>query len=152
MGLDMYLSAKKHVSNYDFRPEEQKLNKQLKESLGLTHMNRDDSSVEVSINVGYWRKANAIHKWFVDNVQDGDDNCRAYYVSRETLEKLLATVNHVVETKDATDLPPTQGFFFGSDKVDDWYWEDMTDTQNMLKNILEDENLKEYEFEYQSSW
>lgn len=25
--------------------------------------------------VGYWRKANAVHKWFVDNVQHGQDDC-----------------------------------------------------------------------------
>ena len=25
--------------------------------------------------VGYWRKQNAIHNWFVENVQDGIDDC-----------------------------------------------------------------------------
>lgn len=25
--------------------------------------------------IGYWRKANHIHKWFVDCVQDGEDDC-----------------------------------------------------------------------------
>ena len=39
--------------------------------------------------VGYWRKANAIHKWFVDNVQDGEDNCGYYKVAPEQLEELL---------------------------------------------------------------
>lgn len=39
--------------------------------------------------VGYWRKANAIHKWFVDNVQDGIDDCAYYEVSKEQLEELL---------------------------------------------------------------
>ena len=29
---------------------------------------------------GYWRKANAIHRWFVENVQKGEDDCRDYYV------------------------------------------------------------------------
>ena len=41
------------------------------------------------IEVGYWRKANAIHKWFVDNVQDGVDDCAYYEVSKEQLEELL---------------------------------------------------------------
>ena len=39
--------------------------------------------------VGYWRKANAIHKWFVDNVQDGVDDCGYYEVSQEQLKNLL---------------------------------------------------------------
>jgi hypothetical protein len=39
--------------------------------------------------VGYWRKANAIHKWFVENVQDDVDDCTYYEVSKEKLEELL---------------------------------------------------------------
>ena len=40
-------------------------------------------------DVGYWRKANAIHKWFVDNIQDGEDDCGYYEVAPEYLEELL---------------------------------------------------------------
>ena len=40
--------------------------------------------------VGYWRKANAIHKWFVENIQNDVDNCEYYEVSKEQLEELLA--------------------------------------------------------------
>lgn len=39
--------------------------------------------------VGYWRKANAIHRWFVDNVQGGEDDCDIYEVSKEQIEELL---------------------------------------------------------------
>lgn len=46
--------------------------------------------------VGYWRKANAIHQWFVTNVQDGKDDCKEYDVSREQLEELLEVVNKVL--------------------------------------------------------
>ena len=37
--------------------------------------------------VGYWRKANQIHNWFVENVQDGEDDC-CYHneVTKEYLE------------------------------------------------------------------
>lgn len=40
-------------------------------------------------HVGYWRKANHIHKWFVENVQDGEDDCGYYEVDQEQLEELL---------------------------------------------------------------
>ena len=43
----------------------------------------------ISKKVGYWRKANAIHNWFVENVQDGIDNCGEYVVTKEQLETLL---------------------------------------------------------------
>ena len=39
--------------------------------------------------IGYWRKANAIHRWFVENIQNGIDNCEYYEVSKEQLEELL---------------------------------------------------------------
>lgn len=47
--------------------------------------------------IGYWRKANHIHKWFVDNVQKGEDDCREYIVERNQLGDLLHTVKDVLE-------------------------------------------------------
>jgi hypothetical protein len=47
----------------------------------------------LSEHVGYWRKANQIHKWFVDNVQDYEDDCGYYEVDREQLEQLLHICN-----------------------------------------------------------
>ncbi len=52
---------------------------------------------------GYWRKANQIHKWFVDNVQDGNDDCKTYYVSTEDLEKLLNICKEVKEKAKLVD-------------------------------------------------
>ncbi|RMD67339.1 hypothetical protein D6833_00315 [Candidatus Parcubacteria bacterium] len=45
----------------------------------------------------YGRKVNAIHRWFVENVQGGEDDCGEYEVSREQLQELLDTVNEVLE-------------------------------------------------------
>ncbi len=43
----------------------------------------------ISEPVGYWRKANAIHRWFVENVQDGEDDCDYHReVTAEDLEEL----------------------------------------------------------------
>ena len=47
--------------------------------------------------VGYWRKANAIHDWFVQNVQDGRDECQCAYVSREHLRELLNVCKEIIE-------------------------------------------------------
>ena len=46
--------------------------------------------------VGYWRKANAIHRWFVENVQNGEDDCGEYRVSHEQMQELLDRVNKVL--------------------------------------------------------
>lgn len=47
-------------------------------------------------DVGYWRKANAIHAWFVDNVQDGEDDCEPHEVSKEQLMKLYLICKTIV--------------------------------------------------------
>lgn len=39
--------------------------------------------------IGYWRKANHIHHWFVDNVQKGVDDCGIYVVHPVQLIDLL---------------------------------------------------------------
>lgn len=52
---------------------------------------------EVVYELAYWRKANAIHKWFVDNVQNGNDNCEDYFVTSRQLKDLYNTVCDVLE-------------------------------------------------------
>ena len=67
--------------------------------------------IGVTQNVGYWRKANHIHKWFVDNVQDGEDNCDYYELKPSQLEKLLNTCKEVIklieDDKNTTTKPIT---------------------------------------------
>lgn len=47
--------------------------------------------------VGYWRKANAIHNWFVNHVQDGEDDCDYHQeVTKGVLEDLLETCTKVL--------------------------------------------------------
>lgn len=48
--------------------------------------------------VGYWRKANAIHRWFVENVQNGNDDCDYYPVTFDQLAALLDVCERVVNT------------------------------------------------------
>ena len=68
-----------------------------------------------------------IHKWFVDHVQEGEDDCKQYYVSREQLKELLGTCKLVIENHElAGELLPTQdGFFFGSTEYDDEYFKNV---------------------------
>ena len=153
MGLDMYLYAKKHISNYDFYPTDKILNREIKEALGLDHyVDKDETSLEVSLTVAYWRKANQIHAWFVRNCQYGNDDCQEYFVSRESLMELRDICNKAVETRDPHPLPPQGGFFFGSTVIDEYFWDDIESTAKKLTEILDDKELKNYEFTYRASW
>ena len=109
---------------------------------------------EVVIEAAYWRKANQIHSWFVDNVQNGNDDCEFHAVTKKQLLKLGDTVQQVLSNPEKAMelLPPQSGFFFGSTEVDEYYWGDIEYTIKLLESVLNDEKLKEYDFEYYSSW
>ena len=51
----------------------------------------------VDEEVMYWRKANHIHRWFVDHVQRGTDDCQEYHVSEEHIRELLKTCEEVLK-------------------------------------------------------
>ena len=144
MGLDMHLMAEKYISEYSNK----EANEKVREASGFSSYN---GFALVKVEVGYWRKANQIHGWFVDNVQDGVDDCGTYQVSREKIAELLELCETAVREKKPM-LEPRSGFFFGSVDVDEYYWSDMENTINILSKILDDKNLSDCEFYYRSSW
>jgi len=151
MGLDMYLYKKTVVKNWNHMKPEEKYSISVKKNKKSTHIQTKRIS-EVVEDIGYWRKANAIHKWFVDNVQNGLDDCKEYYVERDALRVLLGKVQQVLrEPEIAPNVLPTEsGFFFGSTDYDEYYFEDLKHTEKLLKDILaEPEGGSIY---YHSSW
>jgi hypothetical protein len=95
MGLDMYLEkCNRKVWGYkDFDLDAMKLDKpELYQELKPLVYRRGSERFQWESffeEVGYWRKANAVHQWFVKNVQGGIDNCQRYEVHKDQLEKLL---------------------------------------------------------------
>lgn len=152
MGLDMYLKAKQYVGGQYQHNTDVLISEQVKKLLNVPH-----DVIEVTFHIGDWRKANAIHKWFVDNVQDGNDDCRESYVSTEKLEQLLQTCIEVRDdhSKAATLLPTADGFFFGDKTYDDYYFACIDQTIEMIAPLLVKEKVggrSELEYYYQSSW
>ena len=108
-----------------------------------------------------WRKANAIHNWFVINTQNEIDECQPSFVSKEQFEDLLDIINTILKHKDnqsllekyAKDLlPTTKGFFFGSYEYDEWYVSDLEDTQKFITNLLSEPDFDQYYYIYIASW
>ena len=90
MGLDMYLTKEIYIgANYNFNRIE-----------GVIEVFKNGERIPIDFKkvsyiteeAIYWRKSNQIHKWFVDNVQDGNDDCGKYYVSTENLTSLMETI------------------------------------------------------------
>lgn len=146
MGLDMYLTGKRYISKV--------FDEKAFEEINNVDIGQEDFKInEVSIDVGYWRKQNQIHHWFVENVQDGVDDCRIYHVERDKLKELRDLCQDVINEPDkASDLLPAQGgFFFGGVEYDDYYMEGLQDTINIIDKALTLSDAK-WEIYYQSSW
>lgn len=102
MGLDMYLYKKNYVKNWEHQSEEEKHSIKITKGGKETSI-KSDRIIYIIEEAGYWRKANAIHQWFVDNVQKGEDDCGNHYVSSDDLKKLLDTVNTVLASTKLVD-------------------------------------------------
>ena len=159
MGLDMYLYAKKFVSSSSWGTEDNK--KKVKSIARLMKGPKFIEDEEYSLQfsevklqkIAYWRKANQIHKYFVDKCAGGKDECQDTYVEREHLEDLLNRCETVMKDRSRAEelLPSQSGFFFGSTEYDEWYYQDLEYTIPILKKILKDAP-KDWEFEYRASW
>ncbi len=153
MGLDMYLNKKVYIgAKFEHRKITGKI--ELKQDKTPIKIVLEKVS-EIVEEVGYWRKANHIHKWFVDNIQNGQDDCREYYVSYEKLMELKSICETIVNQpteilrhqKSRELLPTCEGFFFGGTAYDEYYFDELQETIEILSNLEADG-----EYYYQSSW
>ena len=149
MGLDMYLVAQGYLSQYEPRSRE------VSEAVAACYSDLPEGVRVrgVEFEVGYWRKANAIHRWFVENVQDNEDDCGTYDVPREKLVKLKETCQQVIDdpSKAFELLPPSSGFFFGSTAVDEWYLDSLRSTIEICETAVAMRD-RGFFIQYHSSW
>jgi hypothetical protein len=95
----MYLHRKTYVKNWEHTPPEKRTEVTLKIGGELVPLVKHS---EITEEIGYWRKANAIHNWFVKHCQEGNDDCGEYWVSRDKLLELKADCESVLDSlKDA---------------------------------------------------
>ena len=161
MGLDMYLRKKAYVKNWDHMAPKERHTVTV---TGPCAAGIDPTRISsITEEVAYWRKANAIHRWFVTHCQDGVDDCREAYVSRDQVVKLRDLCAMLLDKREADPvaadalaaeaLPPQAGFFFGSTDLDEYYWEDVRTTRDVLTAAAaEPEGHGLFDFYYESSW
>ena len=150
MGLDMYLTKKTYVKNWDHNPDKFQVSVKLNGEDYVSIRPERVSYIDEEIMI--WRKQNAIHNWFVENCQDGEDDCRDAYVTAEDLTKLADLCDLVLESKDGELLPTQGGFFFGGTEYDEYYFEAIEETAKVLREEL-NSNTEEYPtYYYHSSW
>lgn len=120
----------------------------------LNTVSASEKELELRLCIGYWRKANQVHGWFVDKVQDGVDECQLSPVTREQFQELDSACALALKKRTKTaamaTIPPTEGFFFGGYDVDEYYWQDLRETQEQIAKALSLPD--EWSFAYRSSW
>lgn len=100
MGLDMYLEAKLHLPPYstELAPVRQAIGQAIGYTPPTEKPGNDATLMEitgVTVRVGYWRKFDPLHQWFVNNVQEGHDDCRPAYIAPDVLAELEEQLDQV---------------------------------------------------------
>ncbi len=165
MGLDMYLHMRRNFSGYELPNNNTATYKQIIEASSFDGLaDKGSPFVTVDTTIMYWRKANQIHGWFVNELAEGVDECQEIRVTRENLqtlrdlcfEALSIPAGKTLAEHASEVLPPTSGFFFGSEEIDDWYVQDLKETMDGLNRILsqlpEDGEDWDWSLYYQASW
>jgi len=106
--------------------------------------------------IGYWRKFNALHRWFVENCGKGVDECQEIRVNTHDLRVLLETLKEIDDAiREGNErtmqilMPPCSGDFFGSTNFDNYYKSEVRRTIPIIEKLL---NEKEEKYYYQASW
>lgn len=114
MGLDMYLKKGKRIPKKSSRQlvdladkyswiSEKDLGRvptNIKEYLQRGESEYCGVHYDLTTEVGYWRKANEIHEWFVKHIQNGVDECNTYIVPKVALQALLSDCKKVLASSE----------------------------------------------------
>ena len=168
MGLDMYFSRRtyvgklKNTKDSDDRWSERDVdNMELKfDDADLSHVNLKNVRYIEEV-FGEFRKFNALHGYVVDNFASGVDNCQMVYLDIDDLIQIHEMLSLVKESLSIGDkviagqtLPPKEGFFFGSNEIDEWYEQDVNEAVEVFGKIIEEHSIVGYDasYSYQASW
>ena len=169
MGLDMYLYGERYISGTygdDVTKQAAALTATL-DAMGLLH--DDDVSKDhingfsAKVTLGYWRKAWPIHRWLVENVQNGNDDCGEYRVQDDVLRELLSNCIAVLSAREDPEIahdtawayiPPSDNYeseILQNQEEEEYYYYHIQRTATILTHLLTSK-FEDYDFYYSSSW
>jgi hypothetical protein len=157
MGLDQWLYKKTYVQNWEHQTPEQRHTINVKLGDNVREDIKPERIAYIVEQLGYWRKFNALHHWFVENCGNGVDECQKIDVSHHDLRVLLETLKEVSKAVKDNDqktikmlLPPVDGIFFGNIEIDEYYEKKVNETIVIIEEAINEGEHEE--FYYQASW
>ena len=138
MGLDMYLYRREYVSGWNFSEkmgfsDSLELYNNILNSFNALRCDKAPHAY-VDICIAYWRQAQSIHNWFINELGDGIDECQDIYVPRDKLIELRNLAETALASSDA--LPENSGLSPDSAGIDEFYMEDMRLTVEQISAVL----------------
>lgn len=103
--------------------------------------------------MGRFKKTNQLHRWFLENLQNGVDDNRFYLVEKKQfrqLYKLCSTVDAYPERAEEL-LPTLKGYDIGSPQYDSVYFENLKKVMIILSHINNTFDFEINELVYSSS-
>jgi hypothetical protein len=135
MGLDMYLSKKSYVKQWEHRKPEDQFNVSVKKG-GVTYPNIKPERISyVTEELMYWRKANQIHGWFCTNGEEEINEVK-YRLTKTDLDVLLETCKSVLEVINKSKKRTIQvagGWKDGEEYMVD---KEVYDNEDVIKDLL----------------
>jgi hypothetical protein len=133
MGLDMTLYVKTFTKRINDKREQVSIVNIARELKNTSHIKIERIAFIIE-EVGIWKDVYHIHNWFVENVQDGIDNCADYYVNENQLKDLLNTCKEVLN--DHSKAPVLLPFYDDEGEYDEFYFEEIKETISIIENIF----------------
>ena len=166
MGLDCYLYRETFVDydGYDKKTDEfvqPTVTLKYKNTKNKRLHNRTFKPAYIVEEVGYWRKANHIHRYFVEKCGGGIDECQRIDVSFEDLLKLKNICQKIIQEANETAnwdimaeklLPTQHGFFFGGVEYDSYYLDDCKRLVDIVNQLEKDSSDSFSSIYYRASW
>ena len=162
MGLDMFLESVPKVEGvdpytlvtldlYEFDKEKnQDLYKKIEPHIYLK--GKHITWLAISVTEGKWNKAHSINGWFVEMIQDGENDCDYYEVSREDITELLSLCKTVMKYEDGKREDAFYGYSCGWSDTRKIDIETLEETINICQRILRKFDFKNRTLFYTNSW
>ena len=117
----------------------------------------------ITCRKAYWRKANAIHQFFLDkcrgNLDESDCNGRDLYVEKSDLKELKQICEELIKLKGkafvkrAKELLPTaDGFFWGLTEYNQYYKQNLKRTIKVLNGLNLEDGDWTVDYIYNADW
>ena len=146
MGLDQYITIRHKSTNAAYA----KFNNYWKLSEEERVGKRQPKDPAKDLIIGYFRKHHSIHKWFVNNIQNGVDDCGRYEIQLKDIENLKELCEEIMSHVTKEKREPKFCTDFNGVQHEIWQLDNYT-VDEEGKNII-DEKLPSYDMDYSDDY